>query len=242
MIIFLLIMILSNQNYSICQHTTKQIIEVESYVEGQICVIKKPNYSFEMMVAVFDKYNATIFRNTESLGLSLIQVSKGANIFEIIEALKNEPSVEFAEPNYILRASFNPNDPHFSTGKQWGLNNIGQIPPGGTNDADIDAPEAWGITLGSENIKIAILDTGIPLVNGALSHEDLNNTSRIEIGPDLVYGTPLLTDPDPTIKDLRGHGTHISGIIGAETNNSLGIAGIAPNCNSILVLPGCFLF
>lgn len=117
MLIFLVIMILSNQNYFFCQQTTKQIIEGESCIEGQICVIKRTNYSFEMMEDVFHKYGATIVRNTESIGLSLIQVNRGTNIFEIIEALQNEPSVEFVEPNYILRASFNPNDPHFSSGK-----------------------------------------------------------------------------------------------------------------------------
>ena len=164
MLIFLVIMILSNQNYFFYQQTTKLIIEGESCIEGQICVIKRTNYSFEMMEDVFHKYGATIVRNTESIGLSLIQVNRGTNIFEIIEALQNEPSVEFVEPNYILRASFNPNDPHFSSGKQWGLNNVGQIPPGGTTDADIDAPEAWNITQGSSNIKIAILDSGIPIM------------------------------------------------------------------------------
>lgn len=238
MSIILAIMILSNQNYSICQQITKQIIEGKSCIEGQICVIKKTNYSFEMMENVFNKYSATIIRNTASIGLSLIQVSRGTDILEIIAALQREPSVEFAEPNYIFSASFNPNDPHFSTGKQWGLNNIGQIPPGGTTDADIDAPEAWDISFGSGNIKIAVLDTGIPLENGELSHEDLNNSYRIEIGPDLVYGVFGLIDPDPTIKDLRGHGTHIAGIIGAETNNSLGIAGISPNCKILSIQIG----
>jgi len=81
MIMFLAIMILFDQNYSICQQTIKQNFENGSYIQGQICVIKKPNYRFEMMANIFDKYDATVVRNTESIGLSLIQVTKGKNIF-----------------------------------------------------------------------------------------------------------------------------------------------------------------
>ncbi|HPG38768.1 MAG TPA: S8 family serine peptidase [bacterium] len=64
---------------------------------------------------------------------------------------------------------------------------------------------------------VGVLDSGIPMQNGVLSHPDLND-NRIELGYDYVY-----YDNEP--RDLCGHGTHVAGIIGAETNNSAGVAG-----------------
>lgn len=66
-------------------------------------------------------------------------------------------------------------------------------------------PYAWSINTGSSNIKIAVLDTGIDQ-----NHEDLN--------------TNLNSDYDTAVSDK--HGTHVAGIIGANTNNNKGIAGI----------------
>ncbi len=63
----------------------------------------------------------------------------------LVRVLGQDLLVNFAELNYILTLSEGPNDPKLA--QLWGLNNTGQT--GGTNDADIDALEAWGITTGS---------------------------------------------------------------------------------------------
>ncbi|MCF3609049.1 hypothetical protein L2E81_21680 [Planktothrix agardhii 1033] len=58
-----------------------------------------------------------------------------------------------------------PNDPGYS--QLWGLNNTGQS--GGTADADIDAPEAWDIQKGNQNLVIGVIDTGVDY-----NHPDLS--------------------------------------------------------------------
>jgi thermitase len=107
-----------------------------------------------------------------------------------------------------------------------GLHNTSQDPPNGLSDADIDAPEAWDYETGDPDVKIAVFDTGIPMSGSSLSHPDLNDPSRFIIGVDF-------TTEQNTVRDLNGHGTHITGIIGAETNNNEGIAGVAHGCKII---------
>ncbi|MCP9290435.1 S8 family serine peptidase [Gracilimonas sediminicola] len=113
----------------------------------------------------------------------------------------------------------NPNDPRFdnpsssgSGGQQWNLLNTGQN--FGTNDADIDAPEAWDITKGSSSTKIGIIDNGV-----RSTHEDLAGK---------VTGDAAFAD----------HGTHVAGIAAASTNNNKGIAGVDWNAQIINKLYG----
>ena len=72
---------------------------------------------------------------------------KDENVEQVVAAYKNDPNVEYAEPNGIVRAFVtNPDDPRFVSGDQYGLDNI-------------DAPRAWDRTTGSSSITIAVLDT-----------------------------------------------------------------------------------
>ena len=83
---------------------------------------------------------------------------------------------------------------------------------------DIHAPEAWDINTGSSNTMIAVVDTGIDS-----THIDLNDGRiRTDLGYNYVPGNQ---DNRNTMDD-NGHGTHVTGIIAAETNNSIGVAGV----------------
>jgi len=129
----------------------------------------------------------------------------------------------------VNRVQSDPNDPFFLDGHQWALWNWGQNPPAGTSGADINMRNAWEITRGNSSITIAVLDTGIPLVNGSLSHPDLNDPNKFILGADFV------DDPVDGVRDNSGHGTHVTGIISAETDNGEGIAGVAGNCRVLAI-------
>jgi hypothetical protein len=91
-------------------------------------------------------------------------------------------------------------------------------------------PEGWEVTMGNIDISISILDSGLPMIYGQLSHPDLSNAERI----DIINSKDFTAIPPRTIRDGFGHGTHVAGIISAETNNATGIAGVAGNCKIVI--------
>jgi len=152
-----------------------------------------------------------------------------------VAALKKDPSVRIAEPDYQIKPDQTlPNDASF--GQQWDLHNTGQS--GGTNDADIDWPEAWPRATGSP-VTVAVCDDGVQY-----THPDL--AANIWSNPDEIAGNGIDDDANGFIDDTNGwdfatndrdpmptagnsHGTHVAGTVGAVTNNGIGVAGTAPN-------------
>lgn len=102
---------------------------------------------------------------------------------------------------------------------QWGLNNTGQN--GGTVGIDINAPEAWGITTGCEDIVVAVIDQGVDL-----DHPDLDD--NLLTGYDATDGGGGGANGDCWGDDA--HGTCCAGIIGAR-DNTIGTIGVAPDCS-----------
>ncbi len=161
------------------------------------------------------------------------KIDDNAIIKDVINELKKDPNVEYAEPNYLVSPTLIPNDPYFSTTttaiNQWYLNNPGNR-TGYVKGADIKALDSWNISRGSTSIVVAVLDSGI-----YYKHPDLG--AGIGPGYKVIGGYDFVNnDADPI--DDNGHGTHIAGIIAANINNSKGIAGVCPNCKlmSIKVL------
>ncbi len=176
-------------------------------------------------------------------------INRAIHLLEDPQSLKNASIKEIkAQPNHIFQASFIPNDPRFT--EQWGLHNTGQY--GGAPDADVDAPEAWNITQGSPDAVIAVIDSGVDYNHPDLAQNVWINQSEIPDNGidddnngyiDDVRGWDFLEeggsacdpiddcntrDNDPM--DVLGHGTHVAGIIAAVTNNSIGVAGVCPQC------------
>jgi len=147
---------------------------------------------------------------------------------QTIRKLAHERFVQSVEPNYVVRAARLPNDDSF--GDQWGLRNLGHFD--GKVGADVAAPAAWDITIGG-SVPVAVIDTGV-----AFKHPDLSGNAWANPGDpvngadddddgfdDNVNGADFLNgDAEPD--DDGGHGTHVAGIIGAQGNNSVGIAGV----------------
>ncbi len=132
------------------------------------------------------------------IGVRRWKVAPGKEL-ETIAALKKNPTVQYAEPNYYAYAIGTPSDTYFTY--QWGMTKI-------------NAPQAWDITTGISTIKIAILDTGIDA-----DHEDL--ASKVVLRRNFTTSG--------TDDDLYGHGTHVAGIAAAATNNGIGVAGVGYN-------------
>jgi len=110
----------------------------------------------------------------------------------------------YMEPNFKVQASFIPDDPCWNL--QWGPKKI-------------EADWAWNTTTGNHRVLIAVVDSGVDY-----NHTDLKaNYAFDEQGRPLGYDW-VNNDPYPI--DDYGHGTHVAGIIAAELNNRIGIAGL----------------
>ncbi len=79
----------------------------------------------------------------------------------------------------------------------------------------VNTYEAWGVASGA-GVKVAVIDTGVS------SHEDLSDVTYLDPNG---YGQ----------SDDEGHGTHVAGIIAADSENGLGGAGIAPDATILAV-------
>ena len=131
-----------------------------------------------------------------------------------VAALRS-PDVLYVERNQVLRLLAAPNDPSFVAGNLWGLDTYPI-----TEDADIDAPEAWNITTGSPNVVVAVIDSGIDYTHEDLAanmfrnEADCNANGVDDDGNGFVddcYGIDTINgDSDPMDDDA--HGTHVAGI------------------------------
>lgn len=167
-----------------------------------------------------------------SLGEGFFSLSTpGASSQDVIGWAGRATGVSYVEPDFAIAPSALPNDPSFS--RLWGLHNLGQS--GGVADADIDAPEAWNTTTGSRSVVVAVIDTGIDY-----SHPDL--AANVWTNPGEVPGDGIDNDRNGYVDDVRGwdfanndadpmddngHGTHVSGTIGAVGDNGIGVAGVS---------------
>lgn len=151
----------------------------------------------------------------------------------IIDRLRTLTEVERAEPDYILKPQAFSSDPRFSD--QWSL-----FPPATEFASSIDAMAAWGITTGSPDVVVAVIDTGVvrhPEFDARLvpGYDFISDVTRANDGNGRDADA---TDPGDFVAEdecwegspaetSSWHGTHVAGIIGADGNNGIGIAGVA---------------
>jgi subtilisin family serine protease len=170
-------------------------------------------------------------------------------------ALGESSVIEYAHPNWriVFADTYDPNDQYYVDGSQWSLKNTGQSVNGvnGTEDADIDADEAWTISMGDPNVIIAVLDNGVDRQHRDLQSNMWTNAAELsgqnnfdddgngyiddKYGLDLVGhngsldydGDPLPWDDNEECQLVTGHGTRVAGIAAGVGDNGIGISGVA---------------
>ena len=151
---------------------------------------------------------------------------------DALSSLKSNSSViDYAEPNLLVRPIATPNDPRYTDNAAWHL-------------PKISAPTAWDTRTSAGNITVAVIDTGV-----RHTHEDL--AANMWVNPAEIAGNGLDDDKNGFIDDIHGidefandgnpmdengHGTHVSGLIGAVGNNSRGVTGVAWSGVKIMAL------
>ena len=185
-----------------------------SVVAGEIVVRFKPGVKKETIDKINESFKVEIKKKLRIKNIYLLKVPPTKTINEMLKKYKEDPNVEYAEPNYIRKAFLTPDDPNCSDPTQWGI-------------FKIEADQAWDTETGKESIVIAILDTGVDY-----DHEDLSGNMWDDgsgnCGYDFVNDD---NDPDDDHYDAltgaHSHGTHCAGIAAAMTNNTTGIAGVS---------------
>ena len=139
-----------------------------AYVPGQVVVRFRPSADQLSRKQALSSESAATVKRLVLPGLELVHVK--SSVEDAVAALRSDPAVAYAEPNYLYRADALPNDLRY--GQLWGL-------------ARIKAPAAWNITTGRTSVTVGVVDTGI-----ATDHLDL--AANVVPGHDFVDG-----DNDP---------------------------------------------
>jgi hypothetical protein len=200
----------------------------ELYEMVQNGVITRIETSFKTLASMEEEFTR----------IYTLTIANSSNLQSTLESLNKLDYINFAEKIPVYRHSLTPNDPMYSNASnRWYLDSIG-------------AELAWDITTGCNNVKIAIVDDAV-----LTSHEDL--ASSIYTNSNEIAGNGIDDDGNGYIDDVNGwdaadndnnanppssasnsfftHGTHVAGIAGASSNNSIGIASMGFNSSIIPV-------
>lgn len=170
-----------------------------------------------------------VLRGLGLVGQVLVR-STGASADMVQSILTSNHNVASFERDAVRQFNTVPNDPQLAN--MWGLENSGQN--SGLSDADIDAAAAWGISTGSRNVVVAVVDTGVDWRHSDLAANIWTNSGEVagngvdDDGDGLVddvHGYNFAANTGDPMDD-NGHGTHVAGTIAAVGNNGLGVSGV----------------
>jgi outer membrane protein assembly factor BamB/subtilisin family serine protease len=213
----------------------------QGFRDGRL--LAKPRASMLPTIDALEKADGLAVRRTFARFGSVRVIGVGAadNVRDAVARLRATGRYEYVEPDYIRHGTATiPNDPDF--GSQYALHNTGAA--GGIANADIHAEGGWDIiTKASGSVIVGIVDSG-----AYLAHQDLMGNLWQNPSPGTVTSyasvsesngaTEMIAETDSqnglnavaktgTPEDDLGHGTHVSGIVGAIGNNGIGVTGVA---------------
>jgi subtilisin family serine protease len=174
-----------------------------SFVENELLVQVLPGAEADALAAAYQQAGVTPVGALPDIDLRVLRVD-GGTLESAGESLAATGLLESIQKNYIYEAARTPNDPLFAD--KFDLSQIG-------------APQAWDITVGDEQILIAVVDTGVQR-----DHPDL--AGQIVSGRNVYQGTA-------DFSDVAGHGTGVAGMAAALSNNGVGVTGVAWNCGIV---------
>ncbi|MBR0089205.1 MAG: S8 family serine peptidase, partial [Clostridia bacterium] len=235
-LVFLIVILLASTSY-VCA----------DFDETTVIAVVKPSggsFSLSSLSAPFGNLSVADVENldqTDDSSFSLFSVMNEPQVYRLtlteggaravldaIEYLNGLDTIEYASPNYIYRISETVNDPYYST--QYSLPKVG-------------APAAWDMDIDCSSVTVAVIDSGCDMDHPDLTENIWTNpnekkkTTRSKDNDGNGYKNDLNgwdfvnSDADPD--DDNGHGTHVSGIISAVTNNSAGVASLARNAKIV---------
>ncbi|MBC7742775.1 MAG: S8 family serine peptidase [Bdellovibrionaceae bacterium] len=205
-------------------------------VPGEYIVRLKTNVAKISKAQLSQALGSSIKSTIPRLNLVVVKRASFETKSSALQALKSNPLVAIAEPNFIYKINRTPNDPLLS--QLWGMKNLGQVDSGGgvgVAGVDIDVEKAWDIETGSSKMIVAVIDTGIDF-----NHPDLKDnlwTNQAEAAGiagidddgngviDDIHGYNAITGTGDATDD-HGHGSHCAGTIGAKGNDEKGIVGV----------------
>ena len=226
------------------------------YVPGEVIVKFRAGASEVGRGAAMRSANAEVVerirtgpmaRAGDAEGITVVRTGRG--VPEAIQALRESPEVEYAEPNWVYQHAAVTNDTYVANGSLWGMYGTSTTP---ANQYGSNAASAWAAgQTGSASVYVGIIDEGIQFEHPDLLGQVWTNKVDVVDGVD-NDGNGYVDDihgwdfdgNNNTIYDggTRGsqddHGTHVSGTIGAKANNNAGVAGVNWN---VTLISGKFL-
>jgi subtilisin family serine protease len=211
--------------------------QVKKFKKGEILIKYKDSALKKDPRERYSRTNRTA--RIKTFKKSKVEYLKLPQYMTVEQAVKNyqsNPDIEFAEPNYVYGINVTPDDEFFNN--LWSFHNTGQSINSqgyGTADADIDAPDAWDMITDASDVIVAVVDSGVDYNHPDLSANIWINTQEIPDNGidddgngriDDVRGWDFVNNENGPM-DQNGHGTHVSGTIGAVGDNFTGVPGTA---------------
>ncbi len=210
---------------SLVREVTSELIN-GNIVGDQLMLKFTSEATGEQIAGFFEKYDLEILKHLGEIDFYNIELPEDLDLAIIAGTVESHPLVDVCEPVFIERAfdqSITPNDGYFPD--EWGLFHI-------------NAPQAWVIEPGfgpfpppSEeltvnDVLVAVLDTGIDYKHPDMNPSGIQDNLKFIEGLNLIPNGNQFNDP----MDDHGHGTMVAGIIGALTDNTIGISSVTWQC------------